>query len=175
MLADELRQSSDDLTRLARTYVVTGDSKYEDFYMTILDIRNGKKKQGQKTMKESIGTWWFPMENHLDLIVVKKNCLEWLDEAAGFTEQEFEKLTEAGNNSDGLVNTEVIAMNAVKKNVLPDDAKALMKTGESVNDFARRIMFDDTYHQNKGGIVAPIDEFLKNAWWENGQYCGLLY
>jgi hypothetical protein len=25
--ADELRQSSDDLTRLARTYVVTGDEK----------------------------------------------------------------------------------------------------------------------------------------------------
>jgi hypothetical protein len=30
MLADELRQSSDDLTRLARTYSVTGDSHYID-------------------------------------------------------------------------------------------------------------------------------------------------
>jgi methyl-accepting chemotaxis protein len=29
LLADELRQSSDDLTRLARTYVVTGDARYE--------------------------------------------------------------------------------------------------------------------------------------------------
>ena len=29
LLADELRQSSDDLTRLARTYVMTGDDKYE--------------------------------------------------------------------------------------------------------------------------------------------------
>ncbi|GHY24016.1 methyl-accepting chemotaxis protein [Vibrio cholerae] len=41
--ADELRQSSDDLTRLGRTYVVTGDEKYEKMYMDILDIRNGKK------------------------------------------------------------------------------------------------------------------------------------
>lgn len=41
--ADELRQSSDDLTRLGRTYVVTGDDKYEKMYMDILDIRNGKK------------------------------------------------------------------------------------------------------------------------------------
>src|SRR5690606_30266658 len=42
-LADELRQSSDDLTRLARTYVVSGDSRWEAQYMEILDIRNGKK------------------------------------------------------------------------------------------------------------------------------------
>lgn len=42
MLADELRQSSDDLTRLARTYSVTGDSRYVDQYNAILDIRNGK-------------------------------------------------------------------------------------------------------------------------------------
>ena len=29
LLADELRQSSDDLTRLARTYVATGNEEYE--------------------------------------------------------------------------------------------------------------------------------------------------
>lgn len=29
LLADELRQSSDDLTRLARTFVVSGDAKWE--------------------------------------------------------------------------------------------------------------------------------------------------
>lgn len=43
LLATELRQSSDDLTRLARTYVVTGDPSYEQQYEAILDIRNGKK------------------------------------------------------------------------------------------------------------------------------------
>lgn len=30
--ADELRQSSDDLTRFARTYVITKDSKYKQMY-----------------------------------------------------------------------------------------------------------------------------------------------
>jgi CHASE3 domain sensor protein len=43
IVADELRQSSMDLTRLARTYVSTGDRKYEDRYWEVLDIRNGKK------------------------------------------------------------------------------------------------------------------------------------
>ena len=41
--ADELRQSSDNLTRLGRVYVITGDVKYEKQYFDILDIRNGKK------------------------------------------------------------------------------------------------------------------------------------
>src|SRR4051812_22757333 len=43
LLADELRQSSDDLTRLGRTYVVTGDVSYKNQYMDILAIRNGEK------------------------------------------------------------------------------------------------------------------------------------
>jgi hypothetical protein len=42
LLADELRQSSDDLTRLARTYVVSGDPMWEQQYLEVLDIRNGR-------------------------------------------------------------------------------------------------------------------------------------
>ena len=42
ILADELRQSSDDLTRMARAYVATGNSEFEREYWAILDIRNGK-------------------------------------------------------------------------------------------------------------------------------------
>ncbi len=41
-LADELRQSSDDLTRMARTYVVTANPRYEEYFQRILDIRNGR-------------------------------------------------------------------------------------------------------------------------------------
>ena len=42
LVADELRQSSDDLTRMARTYVVTGDERYRDMYHQILAIRDGQ-------------------------------------------------------------------------------------------------------------------------------------
>ena len=48
LLADQLRQSSDDLTRFARTYVVTGDEKYEDYYFQVLAIRNGDKATPQE-------------------------------------------------------------------------------------------------------------------------------
>src|SRR5688572_22087963 len=43
LLADELRQSSDDLTRMVRTYVVTGAPLYKQHYQEILDIRDGRK------------------------------------------------------------------------------------------------------------------------------------
>lgn len=45
LLADELRQSSDDLTRFARTYVTTGDDRYEGYFNQVLAIRNGEMKR----------------------------------------------------------------------------------------------------------------------------------
>jgi len=41
-LSDELRQSSDDLTRFARAYAATGDGRYKIRFQTVLDIRNGR-------------------------------------------------------------------------------------------------------------------------------------
>src|SRR4029078_3551229 len=45
LVADELRQSSDDLTRIARASVDTRASKFELFFQKILAIRNGEKER----------------------------------------------------------------------------------------------------------------------------------
>lgn len=42
IIANELRQSSDDLTLYFRMYAMSGDSTWETKYWRILDIRNGK-------------------------------------------------------------------------------------------------------------------------------------
>ena len=42
LLADELRQSSDDLTRMARTYTVSGNPKFKEYFDRILAIRGGE-------------------------------------------------------------------------------------------------------------------------------------
>ena len=112
LLADELRQSSDDLTRLARTYVVTGDARYEQQYMDILDIRNGKKprpRQYERVYWDFVAAGTGKPRPDGETI-----SLQELMKKNGFTEQEFGKLKEAQGNSDALVNTEVVAMNAVK-------------------------------------------------------------
>ena len=41
-LALELKQSSDDLTRFARFFVVTGDEKFERYFNAIIKICEGK-------------------------------------------------------------------------------------------------------------------------------------
>ncbi|MFY0620972.1 MAG: hypothetical protein JXQ89_04680 [Pelagimonas sp.] len=61
ILADELRQSSDDLTRLARTYVVTGDAKFEQQYFDILAIRN-EQRNALFTTTASTGIFWPPID-----------------------------------------------------------------------------------------------------------------
>lgn len=43
LLADQLRQSSDDLTRLMRLYVETGNPRYKHYYQEVIEIRDGKK------------------------------------------------------------------------------------------------------------------------------------
>lgn len=135
-LATELRASSDDLTRLARTYVVTGDERYEDAYWRVLDVRNGKlpRSDGQQV------------------------ALQTLMQQQGFTEAEFEQLKQAESNSNSLVTTETVAMNAVK-GLFDDGQGGYTVRGEPDTAMAVRIMFDQKYHADKALIMGPIDEF----------------
>jgi methyl-accepting chemotaxis protein len=91
IVADEFRQSSQDLTRLARTYVATADVRYKNMYQDVLDVRGGKKPR--------------PDGRTISLTEIMKQL--------GFTPEEFALLDEAQKRSDGLVATEVKAMGLV--------------------------------------------------------------
>src|SRR5450830_1169807 len=58
-LAAELRQSSDDLTRMVRTYIATGNLVYQKYYMEILAIRDGHSPRPITAM--STGIWFWVM------------------------------------------------------------------------------------------------------------------
>lgn len=159
LLADELRQSSDDLTKFARTFAVTGDTRYRDYYWRILDIRNGTsiRPEGYE------GVYW-------DLVVAKvlpdppsdsagALSLEVRMKQAGFTVDEFSKLKEAQNRSDELVRLEEVAMNAVEGRF--DDGSGTFAHQSVPNrELARRILHDERYHVAKANIMQPIGEFL---------------
>ncbi|OWY38384.1 chemotaxis protein [Xenophilus sp. AP218F] len=149
LLATELRQSSDDLTRLARTYVVTRDPVYEKQYMDILAIRNGEKPRPQEYNRiywDFVAATGQAPRPDSD---VKRPLLDMMKDL-GFTDEEFGKLSEAKKNSDGLVNTEVEAMKLVKQTG-PGAEEAYAK--------ARAMMHDKQYHLNKANIMKPIDDF----------------
>ena len=158
LLADELRQSSDDLTRLARTYAVTGDAKYEKQYFDILDIRNGKKPRPEHYER----IYWDFVAAGIDKPQPDgaTASLQALMKEAGFSEQDFAKLKEAQNNSDALVKNETIAMNAVK-GLFDDGTGQFTKKGDPDLELARKLTHDENYHKYKAQIMKPVDEFLE--------------
>ncbi len=157
LLADEMRQSSDDLTRLARTYVVSGDPRWEQQYLEILDIRNGKKPRPNEYEK----IYWDFRAAGIDpgKGTGPAVALNELMKQAGFTEAEFAKLKEAEANSNDLVRTETIAMNLVK-GLHADESGNFTRKGEPELEKARQMMHAADYHGFKARIMKPVDEFL---------------
>ncbi|HDY8133198.1 TPA: methyl-accepting chemotaxis protein [Vibrio vulnificus] len=156
--ADELRQSSDDLTRLGRTYVLTGDETYEKMYMDILAIRNGDKPRPQNYHT----IYWDLVLNYGQKPKADgaRISLQKMMENLGFTQSEFQLLKQAQQNSDALVNMEVKAMNAVK-GIYPDSSGNYTRRAEPDMAMAAKLLHSKEYHQEKAKIMAPIDEFFK--------------
>jgi PAS domain S-box-containing protein len=156
-LADELRQSSDDLTRMARAYVATRNPEFEREYWTVLDIRNGKLP---RPINYNRIYWDFVSVTGLKPRPDGETIsLQDLMIREGFTKSEFEKLAEAQRNSDGLVKTETIAMHAVK-GLFDDGTGNFTIRRKPDQEMANRIMNDESYYKNKVAIMKPIDEFF---------------
>jgi methyl-accepting chemotaxis protein len=157
LLADELRQSSDDLTRLARTYVLTGDPDWEKQYFEVLDIRNGKLPRPMHYEK----IYWDFRAAGTDPArgTEPAMSLQQRMKSAGFTEAEFAKLKEAQDNSNDLVNTETVAMNLVK-GLHSDGQGGFTQKGAPDLPRAQQMMHDKNYHLFKAKIMKPVDEFL---------------
>ncbi len=156
LLADELQQSSDELTRMARTFVVTGDPEFERRYWAILDIRNGKRPRPERYDR----VYWhltspgLPGPNGTG----ERASLQALMLRAGFTTAELANLTEARQHSDGLVKTEVAAMNAAK-GWFDDGSGNFTVRKPSDRDLALGWMHDEAYNAAKAGIMRPIEDF----------------
>ncbi len=141
-LSNELRASSDELTRTARTYVVTGDRAYELQYWKILAVRDGSVPRAGG----------------------RRVSLRRLMEDIGFTDEELGQLNEAEDNSNALVATEVAAFQAMNGRFTaePDGTSRnrddYVRTAPPDQKFAIRIMHDDKYHQDKQRIMVPITE-----------------
>ncbi|AFV97046.1 MULTISPECIES: sensor domain-containing phosphodiesterase [unclassified Sulfuricurvum] len=152
LLADELRQSSDDLTRMVRTYVATGNIAYKNHYQEILDIRNGKiprPLQYQNIYWDLVG-----LNNQRPRSRSNESLplIEMMRQAE-FTDAEFAKLSEAKRNSDTLTQTEFAAMILIESKTASSVEKDILYYK------ALELLHDETYHNAKASIMHPIDEF----------------
>jgi methyl-accepting chemotaxis protein len=146
LLADELRQSSDDLTRLVRTYAETGDAQYKTQYGAVLDIRNGTTPRPEAYHR----VYWDFVAGGVasPRPTAETVSLNELMKRAGFTTEEFALLDEANRRSDGLVKLETEAMGLVETG------------GAEGREKATAMVNSREYHEFKAKIMQPIDEFF---------------
>ena len=157
-LAEQLRQSSDDLTRMVRSYAATGDSVYWDSYHTILDIREGKAPRPAGYERIS---WDFVAVGDTTAVGEdgEKIALLKLMDRAGFADEELRLLTTAKLRSDTLVGIEETAMSAVDGRFL-DETGALTIVKDPDREMALRLLFDENYHRAKSAVMRPINDAL---------------
>lgn len=147
-LASQLRQTSDDLTRMVRSYVLTGDVRYKRYFQNIVDIRNGKIPLPEGYFN----SYW-------DMVLVGKlpppstqgkgvALLDMMREA-GFTQDELDRLSIAKRYSDDLTTLEFEAMRMAEAPAADAAAKRLR---------AAQMLLDRHYLQAKSNIMRPINE-----------------
>jgi two-component system, NarL family, sensor histidine kinase BarA len=151
LLADQLRQSSDDLTRMARTYVATKNSKYRDTFYAILDIRDGKR-----TRPDNYQSLW-----EVEQLPSGTEGIALLDMIAelGLSEQEARLLALAKRNSDDLAVLERTAFRMLEDSGNANDELDIAR-GSGQRD-AIELLNGSKYHALKQAVMSPISEFAR--------------
>jgi len=141
LLMDELRQSSHDLTQLARSYAATGLPHYRRHFDEIMAIREGRQVRPERYYR----VYWDlvladgrrPRPNTTDTTPLLQRMRD-----AGFTISELDFLADAKRSSDFLAKLE-------------NDAMDLAAAGE--RSTALSLLFGDRYDRARMDIMQPID------------------
>lgn len=146
VIATRMRQSTNDLTRLARTYAITGDKKFFEQYLQILETRNGEIAEPE----HYDWVYWdyfavdgaTPPERPKTAIsydeVIKRGNLN---------EKEQQLLLESRQKSDELSNFE--------KSILAEGTWPKGSTSFSQ-------LFDANYHRRKLDILARVNDVFRS-------------
>ncbi|MDO5691443.1 MAG: methyl-accepting chemotaxis protein [Pseudomonadota bacterium] len=158
-LAMELRQSSDDLTRLARAAVATGDPEYERQYNTVLAIRNGELPRPTNYHH----VYW-------DLVDPERPAKPRADtpdltplhdrmQKAGFAADELELVTQSEQNSGALAEKELVALN-MAKGKFKNPQGEFLRLGPIDRDSALKLVFGNEYQREKATVMRPLEQFF---------------
>lgn len=157
LLADELRQNSDDLTRMARTYSVTGDPRFKEYFHRILAIRAG---DAPRPADYHNIYWDFVAATGVPPRVdTSARALTDLMREAEFTETEFALLQETENESNELFNLEIRAINAMA-GIFEDGAGGHTESAPD-HGLARTLLHGEQYHLVKEKTMNPLNRFFE--------------
>lgn len=152
-LADQMRQTSNDLTRMVRLYVSTGQGRYRDYYDQILRIRAGQ--EGRPRAYDS--SFWDRVlaRGPNGIATGPPVSLIELMRRAHFSHEEFEALGASLSASNQLAETETQVMQRVQ----PRIERGVDGTySQDVSAQYRRLV-DGGYHRMKDRIMEAIERF----------------
>lgn len=152
-LADQMRQTSNDLTRMVRLYVATGDRRYKDYYDRILAIRSGK---APRPLHYDSSFWDRVLARGLRGVRTGPPAsLPDLMRRAHFAPAEFRALAESLRHSNDLAVTEVQVM----AKVAPRIARGIDAGYQRDTAAQYERLVDLEYHRKKDRIMAAIERF----------------
>jgi two-component system sensor histidine kinase EvgS len=152
-LSDQMRQSSNDLTRMVRLYVETGEPRYRRYYGQILAIRRGEAPRPRdydssfwdRVLADGVG----------GVRTGPPTSLTELMRRAQFSPAEFTALDASLRASDRLARLEERVMDAVAPRIARGVDRAY--AGDVEPQYRRLV--DDAYHDEKGRIMSAIERF----------------
>lgn len=151
LLANELRQTSYDLTKMTRNYVLTGDVIYKHYYQDILDIRDGKTP---RPPGYQANYWDFVLANKQISTTAHESPITLMElmRLAEFSEQELRTLLAVKTNSEALTAIELTAMKMLE--TATSEAEIISKRETAV-----ALLLSDAYNQAKASTIEPINRF----------------
>ena len=153
-LADSMRQSSNDLTKLVRLYVSTGEPVYRDYYNEILVIRSGA---APRPVNYDSSFWDGVLaEGKGGVEYGKPESLVDQMRAANFTQDEFDALNASLQASNNLALLELEVMDRVALRIAQGVDSAYFP---DIAPHYQRLV-DPAYLAEKGVIMSAIDDFV---------------
>lgn len=154
-LSDQMRQSSNDLTRMVRLYVVTGDPRYREYYDQILEIRSGRAPRP----RNYDSSFWDRVLANPDGKMQEgpPASLTDLMRRAHFSDDEFDALNASQRASNRLAVLEVEVMGKVAPRIAQGVDRDYLRDISSQHE----LLVDGAYHDDKRVIMAAIDRFTK--------------
>ena len=154
LIADSMRQSSNDLTRMVRLYVSTGEPRYRKYYNQILAIRSGTAPRP----RDYDSSFWDRVlaQGEGAVRYGPAQSLVAQMRAADFSPAEFDALNAALRASDSLAQLELNVMDRVAARIAQGiDASYFTDVAPEY-----RQLTDHNYLAQKGVIMAAIGDFI---------------
>ncbi len=165
LLANELRQETEQLTSLVRAYTSTGQTPYLTYYYDILAIRMGEKPQPENYVPD---TYWdmaiageiqprFPQNGTQRSLAERMKSL-------GFSKDELDALSKVFDATEAMKQIEQIAF-AATQGLYDPVTQDFVSDGNPHLDFANQQVHSRKYNQLKShlaksvmGLISMVDE-----------------